>query len=375
MARRPIPRGWVLFAAAGLGAVLIGGILAPRPSTGPVLPPRTVPRPVDEGPKVLPPSGATWVQAGAIANPAWSYDGKWLAWEVSGPGPDDLTVWIAKIVDGVGEDPRAVELPGGGRTLAPTWAREPDLALMEGQARGEAMRIFAMVPDGSSPSALIDESTVKGVLSDPAFSPSGDRIAFIDYETGDGDVRVWHRGAATLDSPVITDAIESTPSWSPDGARIAAGRAVGGDENIAVLDLATSTYAPVAAGPGSQLRPTWGADGSVVYFDSPDGERWSVVAWLGDTARTLASDVRLPVRAAPALTPDRAWLAWTADQSASDVVHLTNLADGRIVDVSTGLSVAAEPAVGETADHRLWLASVGRKDGVRALAVREIRLP
>lgn len=364
-------RGWLVFAACVAVALIAGALLAPRPSTGPSVPPRAVKPPV-AGPTRAPPSGATWVRAGAVANPGWSFDGDWLSWELSGPGPDELAVEVAAIDDGIGDKPHPIGGFDGGRTFGAVWHPADDRAFVLHAAPGAAMRPSWIAPGSAASTPWLADSAVKGVVVDPAFAADGDRVAFISYETGDGDLRVWHRATDTVDPAVITPAIESTPAWSPDGTRIAVGRAVGGDDDVAVLDVAAGAYATVAAGPGSQIRPTWGADGSVVYFDSPDGERWSVVAKLGDVARTVATDVRLPVRAAPALTPDRAWLAWTDGQGDSDLVHLTNLVDGRIVDVATGLKVAAEPAIGETTDHRRWLASVGIQDGARVLAVREI---
>ena len=77
--------------------------------------------------------------------------------------------------------------------------------------------------------------------------------------------------------------------------------------------------------------------GSIVFFDGSRGEdHWDVVSASGGTKVVIAKDVRLPLRARPAVSPDGRWVAYAfSDPTKSDKIMMSKV-DGSKTVASTG---------------------------------------
>jgi eukaryotic-like serine/threonine-protein kinase len=119
---------------------------------------------------------------------------------------------------------------------------------------------------------------------DPASSPSGTQMAFTTDRTG--RMEIWLRNRDGDERPLVTAAdfgtsatyLLSSPAFSPDGQRIAYNRA--GPEGLQVW------ISPLAGGPPIQLAPagrtqdwpTWSPDGkSVAFAQAVEGAGWSLM--------------------------------------------------------------------------------------------------
>jgi hypothetical protein len=109
---------------------------------------------------------------------------------------------------------------------------------------------------------------------------------------------------------------------------------------------------------GDQTRPVWAGD-EVVYFSSErGGDHWDIraVNGTGGASRLVLRDVRLPVRAGPALTPDGGHVvAVSSDPVRGDRIQIVALDGSGSVEIETGLVACGEPAVVES-NGRTWLA-------------------
>jgi DNA-binding winged helix-turn-helix (wHTH) protein len=143
--------------------------------------------------------------------------------------------------------------------------------------------------------------SVSGKMSDPAFSPNSEEIAFVwDGENPvHGDVYVHLIGG---EKPLRLTHTESgftcCASWSPDGHQLAFGRcddsggavfvvaALGGAErkvtNVACMygnagwPVWTADPHPVTFGPFEQQVPSWSRDGKSIYFTANNTGEWQV---------------------------------------------------------------------------------------------------
>jgi Tol biopolymer transport system component/DNA-binding winged helix-turn-helix (wHTH) protein len=158
-------------------------------------------------------------------------------------------------------------------------------------AGGCAVAILAAVivvgrrPDDPTPQASARfVPVVSGPLNegDPAMSPDGRRIAFVQREAGDTAtadiyVRDFADGRVTR---VTTDAAsDRMPAWSPDGSRLAFVRTTATTCNIVIRDLASQMETPLArCGNEHDPRVAWTVDGRALLTSHVPG-RGSTSLW------------------------------------------------------------------------------------------------
>jgi dipeptidyl aminopeptidase/acylaminoacyl peptidase len=302
---------------------------------------------------------------GHVQNPVWSPDGSWLAYEINNLS-NSVELWLVKMDGGMGSQARQLRIPGASRSFgsggtvvaAPVWTAKPSTMLFfEGSNAGGHLRVYYAMPGSASPNELIPTSTVKGNLSAPNISPNGKRFAFTTDATGSGDILVWElSGSSPPAIAASTPASENFPALDASGDRLAFSRKGNGEDIFFWTVNGQSGSLSTAA--GDQSRPRWVGD-QVVYFSSQRGEgHWDVMAvdGFGGRARTIARDVRLPVRAAPAVTPDgRHVVVVSSDPAEGDKIRMVALDGSGSFEIATGLVACGEPSVVEGAG-RTWLA-------------------
>jgi TolB protein len=303
--------------------------------------------------------------SGHVQNPVWSPDGDWLAYEVNNLSTS-VDLWLVKIDGGMGSQARQLRIPGASRSFgsggtvvaAPVWTTKPSTMLFfEGSNAGGSLRIYYAMPGSASPAELISTAVAKGNLSAPTISPNGKRFAFVADATGHGDILVWELGGSNPPSVAAnTSASENFPALDSMGDRLAFSRK-GNGEDLFYWNPDGQTGA-LSEAAGDQSRAKWVGD-QVVYFSSErGGDHWDVMAvnGAGGTPRTLTRDVRLPVRSAPAVTPDGLHVAVvSSDPAEGDKIRLVALDGTGTIEISTGLVACGEPSVTE-ANGRIWLA-------------------
>jgi Tol biopolymer transport system component len=213
-----------------------------------------------------------------------------------------------------------VARPGSpGRVLAPSLRANDLVWSPDGRhiAFLAGYDLFVVPSRGGRPRLL-----VRGVSSRPAWSPSGDSMAFTRelYRDGDEFGELWLLDVATGRKNRLLGPWSHAkfPSWSPDGRRIAFEYSVGADDfhRIYTVDVESRRWRRIAA---RGFRPSWSPDGwliaattsTAVYVLSADGSRRSRVferprgnervlstAWAPDGRRlAVAADEVYVVRA------------------------------------------------------------------------------
>jgi eukaryotic-like serine/threonine-protein kinase len=157
------------------------------------------------------------------------------------------------------------------------------------------------------------------VLSAPAFSPDGQRVAY--FRQGADGGRIWISPVAGGPPVVLSrsDSAQDLPNWSPDGAWIAYPQNSGGrigKWSLARARVGTKLPAQVLSPDIVPLSPVkWSPSGDWIAFDGRAG--LSIVSPDGVTARTIA---------------DQPWIAfdWSGDsrqligiRQSDDFTHLT----------------------------------------------------
>ena len=206
-------------------------------------------------------SGKRELTRARYATPAWSPDGRTLAFVRSGQ------VYVMN-TDGSGEQ-SLTNSPGG--AAAPAWS--PDgrrIAFMRlgmgghVNSLGYLWDIYVMNADGSGQRRLARDTWR---LAAPVWSPDGQRLAFVARRAGKDELHVV--SADGSGERRLTTASRATPAWSPDGRKIAFVRSF----DVHVLNVDGTGQRNLTRSPEREFGPLWSPDGRRIVFERKLGQR------------------------------------------------------------------------------------------------------
>lgn len=296
-----------------------------------------------------------YADEGHAENPAWSRDGKYVAFEVN-KFAGDVGMYFAEVTGDIAKDAVRVKLPGGGSSFGgsgqvvmnATWHQD-GIAVFEGSNAGGQLRLYFAAPGGSVAQEMLSSSKAPGGLTFPIISPDGNRLAFVSDETGNGDIRTWDRSTDKLSQLTNTTGSESFPSYGSNGTDLLFTRKVNNSLTIYEVDTTSGRETQIATGTGDQTRPVYAADGHIVFFSAKAQDKWDIVTVDADGSnpRTLAEGVRFPIRSRPALSPDGQWVAFGYDDpTKANKIVLKKVDGSRTVEIPTDFVACGEPSLG-----------------------------
>lgn len=119
--------------------------------------------------------------------------------------------------------------------------------------------------DGANPFEVW--SSPEPIMS-PAWSPDGQRLAYVSFEQGRSQIFVQHLATGERRAVSGFSGINGAPAFSPDGGRLALTLSRGGDPEIYVLDLESGGFRRLTRHPGIDTEPSWSPDGRSIVFTS-----------------------------------------------------------------------------------------------------------
>ncbi len=230
--------------------------------------------------KTLPKLSQLTFAEGVEQYPAWSADGKQLAYssEIAGIRKIFLkrleTGEETQLTKGSNDDIHPVWAPDG-ETILFVRSRQPNQRLEPGDVFGafDGGDIWSLNISTGNEAKLIDNAF------DPAFSPDGKSIAFDAPWVGTH--RIWiadnqGHNAQQLTSDVSEEVRHVRPRWSPDGARIVFQNMERTKFNVRVVDVAQRKLQWVTNDLFNNLNPVWSQSGKFIYFSSDRGGGYNV---------------------------------------------------------------------------------------------------
>lgn len=259
-----------------------------------------------------------------------------------------------------GLDLRRPELPTRTRPTVVLWG----LLAVAVAVAGGVLAYRAGVSD-VQPLATTPLTTYTGDERDPALSPDGQRVAFAwNGEDADGDggqFDIYVQDAAGGSAPTrLTNhpADERSPAWSPDGERVAFVQCgVGGECGVYAVDAGGGPVRALAEPEGLAIEDlVWSPDGDMLAFSARRGRQGAFSLHLlpldGSRPQRLTSPASTyPGDLAPSFSPDGQWLAFvrTALDGRQDVavVPVTGGAVRRVAREQKGVTGLDWTASGE----------------------------
>ena len=165
--------------------------------------------------------------AGYNAGPAWSPDGKYLAFDCFSQNTGSSEVCVISVDDDGAKANTVGERAG--YDGQPAWSPDGSrIAFVSDWAFFDfAVDIFVMALDGSSVTQLTDGWQGDVGFFDPAWSPDGRKLAVVSrfplsYEPGSATTKLLLLNAdGSGGTTLTTTRVASGPAWSPDGRTIA----------------------------------------------------------------------------------------------------------------------------------------------------------
>jgi len=191
-------------------------------------------------------------------NPAWSPDGRRIAFAQSrsAPGDNDYGMGDIYVMDADGS--HIVQRTANVDLWSAAWS--PDgrkLAVSDEGVYYSQIYIISPDADGSIPTVLATDAR------SPAWSPDGQKIAYVHTSGDDGYHQVYLMNADGTDARAITESDGGgifSVAWSPDGRRIAFSKCLQGVCDVYVMSSDGSQLTQITS-VGTAREAAWSPDG------------------------------------------------------------------------------------------------------------------
>jgi TolB protein len=189
--------------------------------------------------------------------PAWSSDGKWLAYTAYVRGKPDLYIKHLK-------RKRGYFVAKKGINSTPAWF-PGKFKLAASLSFSGDQEIYLLTGRGK----IIKRLTRKrGIDLSPSWSPDGKKIAFVSKRSGTPQIYIKDLASDQVERLTFYGRYNTQPSWSPNGDKIAYSSMENGRMNIYIIGVDGKGPFQLTHNEGDNESPSWSPDGSLIVFSS-----------------------------------------------------------------------------------------------------------
>lgn len=139
---------------------------------------------------------------------------------------------------------------------------------VEEKANDRIFRLAVADADGFNEQVIL---TSKEPLMSPAWSPDGQRLAYVSFEKRGSQIYIQNVSTGQREAVAQFKGLNSAPNWSPDGRRLAMTLSRDGNPEIYILDLQSRALTRVTNSHAIDTEPSFSPDGSALVFTSDRG--------------------------------------------------------------------------------------------------------
>lgn len=176
----------------------------------------------------------------------------------------------------------------------------------------------------------------KEPLLSPAWSPDGQQLAYVSFETGRPEIWVHNIATGQRRSVAKWKRLNSAPAWSPDGKRLAVSLSRDGNPEIYILELASGALTRLTNSSAIDTEPAWMPDGNSLLFTSNRGGGPQLYRVSRRGGRPTRVSFEGDYNAAASVAPDGKRVAMVHRESGAYKIAVMNLDSGSVDIISSG---------------------------------------
>jgi len=206
---------------------------------------------------------------------------------------------------------------------------------VQGEAPTQRYQLIVADADGANQHMILES---RFPLMSPAWSPDGQWLAYVSFETKHAAVYVQLVRTGERRQVSARAGINGAPAWSPDGQKLALTLGGGGgNPDIYVLDLASQDLTRVTDDPAIDTEPEWAPDGKSLFFTS-DRAGSPQIYRIGASAGSRPKRITFAgnYNARPRVSPDGSQLAMVTLDNGDYRIAVQDLASGTVRVLSHG---------------------------------------
>ena len=203
------------------------------------------------------------------------------------------------------------------------------------QGTGGSYALIVADSDGYGAQPIL-ESPHQPILS-PAWSPDGQRIAYVSFESGQPAIYVQDLTTGKREMISQRAGLNGAPAFSPDGKSLALTLSSSpGNPDVYVMDIATKQLRRITTSDAIDTEPVWAPDGQSLYFTSDRGGTPQIyrVGIQGGDAQRVTFDGSY--NANPRVSPDGKSIAFVHREDGNLHIAVMDLASGTLQTITDG---------------------------------------
>ena len=189
--------------------------------------------------------------------PAWSSDGRYLAYTSYKQGKPDL--FIKNLAE-----MQETSIAKKGLNMTPAWV-PGKFELAATLSFSGDQEIYLLTGSGKIIKRL---TNMQGSDISPAWSPDGKKLAFVSNRSGNPQVYIQNMDSGKVRRLTYQGNYNTQPGWSPQGNKIAYASFGDNHHNIFVIDAEGQQPIQLTFESGDNEAPSWSPDGSLIVFSS-----------------------------------------------------------------------------------------------------------